>query len=246
MSLDPQNLIRIIPAEGISYLRDHPPREDGFFMSRAVIFVNGRIPSIEAARTLLQPGDTLIAADGGSRHVLALGLLPSVVIGDLDSISTATRRTLERSGVRLLEYPRDKNETDFELALQYAVAAGHDPTLVVGALGNRLDQTLGNLALLSNPPLSGLNIRLDDGLEEVFFVRSRCELHGAEGEVVSLIPWGGPVTGIVTGGLRWPLLRETLQPGRTRGISNEMLGESGTISLESGLLLVVHSRHTNN
>ncbi len=55
-------------------------------MQRVVIFVNGRIPDLEQVRTLVRPSDLIVAADGGSRHALALGLVPSLVIGDLDSI----------------------------------------------------------------------------------------------------------------------------------------------------------------
>ncbi len=120
--------------------------------------------------------------------------------------------------------------------------AGHAKSLVIGALGGRLDQTLGNLSLLSDPRLSTYDIRLDDGVEEAFFTRSRCEIRGRPGEIVSLIPWGAEVTGISTEGLRWPLQSETLFPDRTRGISNEMLGETASISVEAGLLLVVHRR----
>ncbi|MDP2993680.1 MAG: hypothetical protein Q8N46_00995, partial [Anaerolineales bacterium] len=56
------------------------------------------------------------------------------------------------------------------------------------------------------------------------------------------IPWGGEVTGVVTDGLRWPLRGETLYPYKTRGISNELLGETASVSLKSGLLIIVHSR----
>jgi len=219
--------------------------------SRAVIFANGSLPNLEAVSRLLHPDDTLLAADGGSFHLLALGLLPSAVIGDLDSLSTADRRRLEAAGVRLLQHPRDKDETDLELALHYAVEAGHRSILVVGALGGRLDQTLGNLSLLADPALEGLEVRLDDGVEEAFFVRggeapsrgANRRIHGCPGEVVSLLPWGAPVEGVTTDGLRWPLRGETLFPHKTRGISNELLGETASVTLTSGLLLIVHRRN---
>ncbi len=211
-------------------------------MSRAVIFVNGHIPDLEAVRRLIQLGDTLIAADGGTRHALSLGLTPSVIIGDLDSLTPDTRRTVEQSGTRLIQHSRDKNETDFELALGYAIEAGYREILVIGALGDRLDQTLGNLALLTDSQRSTFDIRLDDGLEEAFFTRGSCRFRGAVGDVVSLIPWGGEVTGVTTDGLRWPLRGETLYPYKTRGISNEMLGETASVAILSGLLLIVHRR----
>jgi thiamine pyrophosphokinase len=214
-----------------------------FFMSRTVIFVNGHIPDLKPVQRLTRPGDMLLAVDGGTRHALALGLTPAVVIGDLDSLTNDNRSKLEAAGTEIQRYPRDKNETDFELALRYAVKAGYYEILVIGALGNRLDQTLGNLALLTNPRLSTFDVRLDDGMEEVFFTRGSCQVWGAAGDLVSLIPWGGKVNGIATDGLRWPLRGETLYPYKTRGISNELLGETASISLKSGLLLIVHSRH---
>ena len=213
-------------------------------MSRAIIFANGLVPDLESARRLIQPGDTLIAVDGGTHHALAMGFMPSVVIGDLDSLTVEDRqRTMERN-VRLLEYPADKNQTDLELALEYGIQQGFREILIVGALGGRLDQTLGNLSLLSAPRLTAFNIRFDDGVEEVFFVRGRSEVRGQAGDTVSLIPWGAPVTGVTTNGLRWPLRDETLFPEETRGISNEMLSETASIEIVSGLLLVVRHRQS--
>lgn len=211
-------------------------------MPRLIIFANGIIPELESARSLIQSGDVILAADGGSRHVLALGLLPSIIIGDLDSLSPDDRRRLKAQPVEIQQHPRDKDETDLELALHYACTSGYRKILVVGAVGGRLDQTLGNLSLLTNPEFAMLNICMDDGVEEVFITRDRCELHGRPGDIVSLIPWSGEVRGVCTEGLHWPLRDETLFPDKTRGISNEMENEIAAISQKSGLLLVIHHR----
>ncbi len=214
-------------------------------MSRAMLFANGLVPDLESVRRLLRPDDALFAADGGTHHLLALGLTPSAIIGDLDSLSEADQRRMTAKGARLVTYPADKNQTDLELALEHVLQQGFTEVTIVGALGGRLDQTLGNLALLSNrwrSPEQALDVRLDDGVEEVFFARGKFQVRGAAGDTVSLIPWGTPVTGILTEGLRWPLRSETLYPDKTRGISNELLGEAATVSFESGLLLVVHRR----
>jgi thiamine pyrophosphokinase len=157
---------------------------------------------------------------------------------------------MEKGG-RLLQYPAEKDQTDLELALDYAIQQGFREILIIGALGGRLDQTLGNLSLLTNPRLStprhgsgqAFDIRLDDGVEEAFFVRSRSEVHGRPGDTVSLAPWGAAAEGVTTEGLKWPLRGETLYSHKTRGISNTLLGEIATISLKSGLLLVVHCRN---
>ncbi|MEW6239648.1 MAG: thiamine diphosphokinase [Chloroflexota bacterium] len=213
-------------------------------MPRVLIFANGHLPDLAAARTLIRADDILLAADGGTRRALALGLIPSVVIGDLDSISQEERQKVEEAGVRLIQHPRDKNETDLELALQFAIEQNHREIVIVAALGDRLDQTLANIALLTDLRLSTFDLKLDDGVEEAFFCRDRAEVRGRGGDLVSLIPWGGAATGVRTAGLKWPLSGETLFPEKTRGISNEMLGATAHIEIVSGLLLIIHRRQS--
>jgi thiamine pyrophosphokinase len=184
----------------------------------------------------------LIAADGGLRHLLALGLTPHLLIGDLDSISAAELADCQARGVEIRRYPTHKNETDLELALQAALERAGGALLLVGALGGRLDHTLANIALLGDPRLEGREARLEDGLVEVLLIRQSARIHGAAGDLVSLIPLGLPAGGIWTEGLAYPLRGETLLPARTRGLSNVMLAASAGVSLESGRLVCIHTR----
>ncbi len=215
-------------------------------MRRIVIFANGELPDAARARALIRPDDVIVCADGGRRHALSLGLKPNVVIGDLDSIDEPDRAEMQNAGVQLIRYPRDKNETDLELALQYALEQKPSAVVIIGALGKRLDQALGNIAMLTRADLATQNIRLDDGLEEAWFCRSRSEIEGGPGEVVSLIAWGAPVEGVSTEGLKWPLRSEMLYPEKTRGISNEMLKPVAEVSVRAGLLLIIHRRQTQD
>jgi thiamine pyrophosphokinase len=213
-------------------------------MQRIIIFANGEIPRLENARFLLQADDYIICADGGARHALELGLTPNLVIGDMDSIDKQQWQKLKNAGVPIELFPRDKNETDLELALDRAIELEPKVLLIIGALGGRLDQTFGNTTLLSDARLSAVDVRLDDGVEEIFFCRDQEEVRGRSGDIVSLIPWGNPVQGVQTQGLKWQLHSETLFPERTRGISNEMTSEVASVKIESGLLLVIHRRES--
>ena len=210
-------------------------------MSRIIIFANGDLPDLEKARALLHDDDFIIAADGGTRHVLALGKFPNVIIGDLDSV-TFDLRPLTDKGTQIVQFSHDKNETDLELAIQHALTLNPQQVIILAALGGRLDQTLGNISLLSDLRPSTFDLRLDDGIEEVFFCHDQVQIDGTAGDLVSLIPWQGEVTGVVTTDLRWPLRSEVLCPHKTRGISNEMLGNTAAVQIKSGLLLVVHRR----
>lgn len=208
---------------------------------RIIIFANGNLPNLEKARQLIRPDDFILCADGGTRHALALGLTPNAVIGDLDSVTDEERRKMKELDVEIIQHPADKNETDLELAINHAVTLNPVQILILAALGGRMDQTLANIALLANLQLSTFNLKLTDGVEEIFFCRAQAQVEGRSGDIVSLIPWQGEVTGVFTENLRWHLHHETLYPDKTRGISNEMTADVATITIQSGLLLIVHA-----
>ncbi len=212
-------------------------------MSRILIFANGVLPDIQKARELIRTDDIIICADGGTQHALGMGVRPSLVIGDLDSLGDEEIKKAEKAGAKIIQYSQDKNETDLELALNHSLELKPTSIVIIAALGDRLDQTLGNIALLSDQRLAEIDIRLDDGLEEAFFCRRQCNLRGKSGDLVSLLPWQSAVQGISTEGLKWPLYNETLYPDKTRGISNQLIGNEASISVAAGLLLIIHRRN---
>jgi len=213
-------------------------------MQRIIIFANGDLPDLNKARDLLLADDFVICADGGTRHAVALNLTPNLVIGDMDSIQNDQWQRLQALGVAVELFPRDKNETDLELAINRAIELEPREIVIMAALGGRLDQTIGNIALLTDLQLATFDVRLDDGVEEMFFCRDQVQVQGRSGDIVSLIPWGNPVRGVQTQGLKWILDNETLYPEKTRGISNEMLSESANIKISSGNLLIIHTRNS--
>jgi thiamine pyrophosphokinase len=210
-------------------------------MTRILIFANGNLPNLESARTLIHADDLIIGADDGTRHILELGLIPHFIVGDLDSLSLDIHDPILKD-TQIILFPQDKNEIDLELAIDHALTLSPKQIVIVAALGGRLDQTIGNISLLTDTRLSAYDVRLDDGIEEALFCRDQIQVQGRSGDIVSLLPWDGEVTGILTRGLKWPLQNEILYPYKTRGISNEMLDSEATIKIKSGLLLVVHRR----
>jgi len=209
---------------------------------RAVLFANGEAQS--RAALALQGDDFLVAVDGGLHHLHALGLSPQLLIGDMDSLSAQEVEACKQAGAEVLRFPPAKNKTDLELALDEVLKRGYRNILIAFALGGRLDQTLGNLALLSRPDLGDCSVRIDDGLTEVALLRHIITLACQPGDTVSLLPWGGEAGGVVTHGLEYALEGETLLPWQTRGISNCCTGERFSVSLEHGALLLIHS-HQN-
>lgn len=211
---------------------------------RIIIFANGELPNLQKASALIKPDDFIICADGGTRHALNLGLTPHILIGDMDSLPSNFQLSTFNGEVVL--YPKDKNETDLELAINHAITLNPNEIIIIAALGGRIDQTLANISLLSNFQHSTFDLRLNDGVEEISLCKDQLEVKGRSGDVISLIPYQGNVEGVTTQNLKWKLSNETLFFDKTRGISNEMTSDVAKISITKGLLLIVHQLNTDN
>lgn len=210
--------------------------------TRAIVFANGEIRGTDRLRTLPVEKSMLIAADGGLLHMRSLGLWPDLLIGDLDSVTPRDIAAVKEHGGEIMQYPVDKDETDLQLAINIALEKGCDEIIIAAALGGRLDQTLGNLFLLSRPDLKNVSIRLDDGREEVFLIHSAVEIKGKTGDNISLLPLDGAAFDVKTEELKYPLNYEKLHPYETRGISNVMLSNHARVSLSRGILICIHTR----
>jgi thiamine pyrophosphokinase len=207
-----------------------------------MIFANGDIEDVAWIRPYLSASSFVIAADGGSRHLLRLDHAPDVLIGDLDSLPREAEAWREMNGGNMILYPHDKNETDLELALLYAVHHFDEDIQIFGALGGRLDQTLANIMLLAHPALAGRRVELVTEDQRAWLVTEQAEVQGRIGDLISLVPINGDVLVAETTGLRWPLSNEVLSVGPARGVSNEMIEPLATITIDTGILLLIHTR----
>lgn len=227
---DPSNLLRIMPAEG------------GTRMTRAAIVLAGGDPVAPALRRRLPDTALVIAADSGLHQAGLLGLHVDYVVGDLDSADPAAVEAASAAGAEVQRHPADKDATDLELALDVAREQGAQRITVVGGAGGRLDHFVANVALLAAERFADLE--LDARIGDAYVVvaqggRPPREITGAAGSLVTLLATGGDADGITTGGLQYPLHGATLRPGTSRGVSNVLVGEQGSVVLEHGTLLVI-------
>ncbi|MFT5194338.1 MAG: thiamine pyrophosphokinase, partial [Candidatus Promineifilaceae bacterium] len=112
---------------------------------------------------------------------------------------------------------------------------------IYGAQGGRLDHEIANLMLLTHPKLAGKDVRLHAPHQTTFLILATTEIHGRSGDTVSLIPLKGDAHIKQTQGLKWELSNSTLKFGPARGISNVMTASSSTVTVESGLVLCIHT-----
>ena len=201
---------------------------------RALV-IAGRLATAPA----VQPeADLVVAADGGLDIALGLGWRVDAVVGDQDSASRSALDRARRSGVEIRSYPARKNETDLELALEFACQRVDEVRVLASAAG-RLDHALSGLLVLASPRWAGAKVSATVDSAHVEVVRGQRSIAGAVGDTISLIAVGGPAHVARTWGLEYPLANEVLQPTEARGVSNVIVAHPAGIEVVEGVLLAV-------
>ena len=204
---------------------------------RAWIIAAGDIDDSRFYRALkIAEEDLVICADGGLDNALLIGINPKVVIGDMDSIQSDII-----SEYTVVQYPAAKNQTDTQLAIDYAIKQGCREIVLLCSMGGRIDHSLANIMLLKyifERKAEGMILTHD---QRICLITSETVLKRGTGDLVSLIPITDKVEGVFTSGLRYRLANETLIQGDTRGISNEFCEVKANVSIKSGILLAICS-----
>jgi thiamine pyrophosphokinase len=209
--------------------------------SHIVVIANGEFQHLDRLLAIVSAADVIIAADGGANWLADHGIMPDLLVGDMDSVRPGILDALQHEPHRLRRHARAKDETDTELALIEAVALGARRVTLLGARGGRADHELANIMLLTLPALQEIDAAIFDGISYLSLIRDARRLQGQAGDTVSLIPLAGDAEGIVTEGLEYALRGETLRFGPARGVSNVMLGATALVTLRRGLVLLVHT-----
>lgn len=211
-------------------------------MKRAVIFYNGDLSDLQKIKTHIKPTDYVICADGGAKHALEIGVTPDVIIGDFDSLPMQEQNKFDKQKTNFITFKREKDETDSELAVKYALEKNYKTLLLFGVLGSRIDHMLTNIFALDYLTNPDADVTIIEGNQDIRVVHDKIKLTGKTGDLVSLIPLKGDVKKIKTTNLKYPLNNETLKFGYSRGISNVFLKNFISISLQGGSLLVIHTK----
>jgi thiamine pyrophosphokinase len=198
-----------------------------------LLICNGEPPSRDLIRRMLRRADRLVAVDGGANAARAINVRPDLILGDLDSVTPATRRTFAK--VPTIRIPSQDN-TDLEKALDHCEAEGDTAMIIAGATGRRLDMTLANLSVCWHY-LPDMDICfVGDDWYAVPVIGKRAFV-APPGTTVSLIPFG-PASGVTLQGLQFPLVEGTFRTGDV-AVSNVVRGHKFSVSVRRGRLLVL-------
>lgn len=205
---------------------------------RAFIYVGGDI-RIDAIEEFPTEEDLVIAADSGYKNALALGVSPTVVLGDFDSLEKSTLP----EDVKKIEFPPKKDSTDTQLAVEYAIEQKCDQIILIGGLSGRLDHTLSNLAILED--LSSRNLRglITDGFNRARFLRNDSVIlpRSKHFRYLSLLTADEKIRGVEIDGCKYPLKNVKLHRNTQYAVSNEITGNCAFVAIRRGGAWIVES-----
>ena len=196
-------------------------------------------------RAHLQGAQLIVAANGGTLALERWGVTPHAIVGDLDSLGLVRAQEYGARGVSVVPFSPEKDESDLELAIAYALEARADDILLIGIFGGeRFDHELANTLLLAADAYRGRGLHAVRGNMTVRALHGgdRIELAGAAGDGVTLLAVGGAAEGVRTQGLRYALAGETLHFGAARGLSNVVMSRPAAVACDRGVLLVIETR----
>ncbi len=206
---------------------------------RAVIFLNGAPDPPDLLRRVAGRADLVVAADGGARYALDAGVIPDLLIGDMDSLGGA--REIEERGVLLERHPARKDKMDGHLAILAVRDRGVTAVDLLCAAGGRFSALFAVPHILLASERMGLRATMVASWGRAFVIETGSRtVAGNPQDSVSVFPFTGPATGVTLEGFGYPLENARLEAGDTLGFHNELAGGAGRVSVGGGALLVIH------
>ncbi len=201
-----------------------------------LLVIGGTGPSPARLAECARSAGFVVAADSGLDSCHAAGVVPDLVVGDMDSLSDPALLSAFPAD-RVLLFPRDKDETDTEIGLRILHERGRGDVTIAGGAGGRMDHLLGVAGLFERetPP-----VRWITGSEDLLLVSGEAVFSGWSGSTVSVFPVGDRAAELHSEGLKWPLDGLELRRGYC-GISNVAQADRVLVRVGIGKLLVVHS-----
>ncbi len=201
--------------------------------TKALVICNGDVLSKAKIAPLLREKPFIICADGGANKARLLGIRPHAIIGDLDSISSRTRKYFSR--VETI-HTANQESTDLEKALDFLLKLLIPSATVVGATGGRPDHSLANLSILKKYH-KRIRLFFSDPYCDIRIIDNKIVFKAIVGSVISLMPLDR-CEGIQTIGLKYSLNNESLELGEREGTSNVVTSSPVQITVKKGCLLL--------
>lgn len=213
-------------------------------MHKTLIITGGSV-DVDAAFSYEEFSE-IIAVDGGIEAAYKMGIVPTHMIGDFDTVDLSLVAKLKEQKVQCITLNPHKDQTDTQEAVDWALKLGSEEIWIIGAIGTRMDHTLANIGLLEGIRRAGCKGYILNSHNKMYLVHDRQVLNRETlyGPYVSLIPFTQHVTGVTLKGFAYPLEKQNFETGVCPGwgVSNELVDDTAVITVENGVMLVMETR----
>lgn len=211
---------------------------------KAALVLHGDPPSREDLG-LLRDCDEVVATDGAALHLLKEGVVPDVVVGDMDSLGAEGLALARKAGAHIQEHPRRKDLTDGELALQAVLDFAPREVLILGAHGGRSAMFLANLKLLRRCHDRGIEARIVGRGEVLRFLTAgqAMVLRGSAGATLNLLAVDGDAR-VSIAGTAYDAQDTRLLARMARGVSNPIVAAEARVEVHEGAVLAIVEAQT--
>ncbi|GAA0861097.1 thiamine diphosphokinase [Paraclostridium tenue] len=212
---------------------------------KACILLNGEVNNIDYIKDVIENNDYryIICADGGAKHLYKLNIVPNYIIGDLDSLEESIINYYKNKYVNFKKFPQRKDETDAQLCIHLAKDLKISEIHLIGALGGRIDHTIANINLMYYIKELGINPIIKSKYEDLYMIENEgINVKGKKGDIISIIPAKGDVSGVTLENLEYPLENAIIKYGNPIGISNVMKSNQCSIKVKNGCLIIVKNK----
>ena len=204
---------------------------------KAIIFSSAAVTDYSYLEERDFGGSLVICADGGYKHARRLGIVPDIFLGDNDSFAAEIP-----DGVEHVIYPPEKDKTDTNIAVDYAIGRGADEIVLIGGIGGRIDQEFTHFCLMEYALKRGVRLKMIDDINEIWMESEPFTLKKSDcrKKYVSFFAYGGRVENFSVKGLKYEAEGMSLDPGLVQASSNEFAeAETAEICFDSGTVLVM-------
>ncbi|MCM3539324.1 thiamine diphosphokinase [Priestia endophytica] len=192
----------------------------------------------------LQDGETKwIGVDRGVYTLMEQGIMPIQAFGDFDSLTELELKHIQDVFPELKVYPAEKDETDLEIAINWALNREIEEIDIYGATGGRLDHMFGGISLIYKALQKNVRVRLIDKQNTLTMYKEgtyNIKAHSLY-KYISFVPFSLEVENLTLKGFKYPLHKRCVPVGSTLCISNELIQQNGTFSFTKGILMMIRS-----
>ena len=199
---------------------------------KALLILNGEIKNKSLAKNLVKSNDLIIATDGSYDKIAKLNIVPDIIMGDLDSISSIPKN------IRIIK-KTNQNESDFEKALIWLKKNNYSEISIVGITGGRTDHLFINFALVYKY-FQELNLTIYANNEIIrILTPDKYMINGEKNDLFSILALP-KVKNLIIKGAKYSINEKEFEIG-SQGLSNEFLSNTIEISFTSGLIAFIRS-----